>query len=201
MKGIRIETPRLFLREYEWSDLHHHHTLISDPDIMYYIQDVFTHSLAESRENLRQAILAIAEPARSKIYLVIQTREGSYVGGIGYTVSEESPAGKRVEIGYFTDPEYWGKGYVREALGALMEYAFTRDGVYRIDGTCIQKNTRSARVMERCGMRPEGVRRAYEWHVDSLKSRCYYGLLKEEWEENHNGSSKGHTTTQECATV
>ena len=201
MKRIRIETPRLILREYEWADLHHHHTLISDPSIMYYIQDVFTHSLAESRENLRQAILAIAEPSRSKVYLVIQTKSGAYVGGIGYTVSEQSPAGKRVEIGYFTDPQFRGKGYVSEALSALMAYAFTQDGVYRIDGTCIQENFRSARVMERCGMRPEGVRRAYEWHVESLKGRCYYGLLMEEWKEDRNGRSKSNTTTEERTTI
>lgn len=201
MKRIRIQTPRLILREYEWADLHRHHTLISDPDIMYYIQDVFSRSLRESRENLRQAILAIAEPSRSKVYLVIQTKEGDYVGGIGYTVTAESPAGKRVEIGYFAYPAFWGRGYVREAFSALMEYAFLRDGVYRIDGTCIESNTRSARVMERCGMRREGVRRKFEWHVDSLKSRCYFGLLKEEWEEDYHGSSKSHPTAQERAEI
>lgn len=192
MKRICIGTPRLILREYEWTDLHRHHRLISDPSVMYYIQDVFTRSLAESRENLRQAVLAIARPNRDKVYLVIQTREGGYVGGIGYTVSEESPAGKRVEIGYFTDPAYRGNGYTSEALNALIRYAFLQDDVYRIDGTCIFDNTKSAGVMERCGMKAEGVRRAYEWHVDSIKGRCYYGLLREEWEEEHNGSTESH---------
>jgi [ribosomal protein S5]-alanine N-acetyltransferase len=187
MAAIKLETQRLVLREYEWSDLPAHHALISDPEIMYYIQDVFSRSMAESEENLRNAIEDIENPARTKVYLVIQTRQGEYVGGIGYTVSQTNPAGKRVEIGYFTYPQFWGFGYVTEALKELIRFAFCRDDVYRIDGTCITQNVRSRRVMEKCGMVFEGERRNFEWHHEKLKGRCLFGLLKEEWEEQQNG--------------
>lgn len=194
MKRIRIETDRLILREYEWSDLHRHHTLISDADIMYYIQDVYSRSLPESRENLRQALLSMRQTPRTQVFLVIETKQGDYVGGIGYTVTEQSPAGKRAEIGYFTYPVFQGRGYVSEAFRALMRYAFCEDGVYKISGTCVTDNMRSARVMERCGMRAEGIRRDHDWHVDSLKSRSYYGLLKQEWIEERKEEHVERTT-------
>ena len=103
----------------------------------------------------------------------------------GYTVLERSPAGKRVEPGAFLKREYWGKGYVTEALEELLRFAFEEDGVRRVDTCCLSDNLRSAQAMEKSGMIFEGERRGFEWHVDSVKSRRYYGLLKEEWEEQH----------------
>ncbi len=201
MAEIRLETQRLILREYEWEDLERHHKLISDPEIMYYIQDVFSHSMEESEENLRNAISDIENPNRTKVYLVLQTKQGDYVGGIGYTVSEKNPAGKRVEVGYFTYPEFWGLGYVTEAFKELMRFAFCQDNVYRIDGTCIKDNIRSRRVMEKCGMEFEGERRSFEWHHEKLKGRCLFGLLKEEWEEQQNGCETGDFAAQECKEI
>jgi ribosomal-protein-alanine N-acetyltransferase len=188
MKEIRLKTPRLLLREYRWEDLAAHNALITDPDVMYYIQDVFSHSFAESLDNLAVAASSKYEDPsdREFVFLVIADPETEeYMGGIGYSVLERSPAGKRVEPGYFLGRQYWGKGYATEALAELIRYAFEDDGARRIDGTCVADNRRSARVMEKCGLKFEGERRGYEWHVDSVKSRRYYGLTKEEWEKEH----------------
>ena len=81
--------------------------------------------------------------------------------------------------------EYWGKGYVTEALEELLRFAFEEDGVRRVDTCCLSDNLRSARAMEKSGLIFEGERRGFEWHVDSVKSRKYFGLLKEEWEAQH----------------
>ncbi len=197
MGPIEIKTARLLLREYRWDDLDKHHALISDPEIMYYIQDVYSRSLQESEENLKLAIEAIGESPRTHVFLVIETKGGAYVGGIGYTITESSPAGSRAEIGYFTYPEQGGKGYAAEALSAMLSYAFLHGGVRRMSGTCIEDNVSSARLMERCGMRLEGIRRGHEWHVDGVKSRRYYGLLAEEWKEEHCGRSSSDTTEEE----
>lgn len=192
MAEIRLMTERLILREYRWEDIEKHHLLISDPSIMYYIQDVFSSSRKESEENLRNAIEDIDNPSRTKVYLVIETGEGEYVGGIGYTVSEKNPAGKRVEIGYFIYPQFWGKGYTTEALKELINYAFCEDSVYRIDGTCIADNIASRKVMEKCGFVFEGERRKFEWNHNKLKSRYVFGLLKDEWEGMCNGCKAGN---------
>lgn len=188
MKEIRLTTPRLLLREYRWEDLEAHNALITDPDVMYYIQDVFSRSFQESLDNLAAAAASkYGDPAdREFVFLVIaDPKTEAYMGGIGYSVLERSPAGKRVEPGYFLEKRYWGKGYCTEALAELLRFAFEEDGVRRVDMCCISDNVRSARVMEKCGLVFEGERRGYEWHVDSVKSRRYYGILKEEWEEQH----------------
>ena len=188
MKEICLHTPRLLLREYRWEDLAEHHKLIADPDVMYYIQDVFSHSFAESLGNMATAAASkYGDPAdREFVFLVMADPETEeYLGGIGYTVLERSPAGKRVEIGYFLKKDCWGKGLCTEAMAEVLRYAFEEDGVRRVDTACISDNLRSARVMEKNGLIFEGERRGYEWHVDSVKSRKYYGILKEEWEAQH----------------
>lgn len=182
MKNIHIRTERLCIREYEPEDLPAHHELISDPSAMIYMQDVFSASFEESRENLLFAIREGEKEQREKFFLVIADgKNGSYMGGIGYEILSRCPLGAQVEIGYFLSPKHRGRGYVSEALRALMEFAFTKGGVYRINGTCITDNIASARVMEACGMIREGERVGIQWHIDSLRSRYLYRLLKDEW--------------------
>lgn len=184
MRNIRLETDRLLLREYRWEDLELHANLITDPDVMYYIQDVYAKTREEALDNLAGAIEAKYDENTDFVFLVIADKETEgYMGGIGYSVLERSPAGKRVEPGYFLYKKYWGKGYCTEALKEILRYAFEEDGVRRVDMTCIKDNIRSRKVMEHCGLIFEGERRGYEYHVDGVKSRLHFGILKEEWEE------------------
>lgn len=182
MKKIEIRTQRLCLREYEEQDLALHHALISDAQVMLYIQDVYSHSYEESVRNLRFAMAESNKEKRTHYFLVISDlTTGAYMGGIGYEVLSECPMGKQVEIGYFLYPKFQKQGYASEALHALIRFAFEKDGVYRINGTCITDNIASAHVMQRCGMIREGHHIKVQWHIDRLRDRYTYRLLKEEW--------------------
>lgn len=182
-RDIRIETPRLLLREYRPEDLEAHHGLISDANVMRFMQDVYSRSFEDSVSNLAAAAAAKYEEDPDFVFLVIADRSCEvYMGGIGYSVLERSPAGKKVEAGYFLKPQHWNRGYCSEALAALLEFAFRKDGVRRVDMCCISENAASARVMEKCGLFFEGERRDFEWHTGCLRSRMFFGLLKEDWE-------------------
>ena len=62
--GIWLETERMILRDHRWEDLESHHGLISDPDAMYYLPDIRTHDLEESRMDLESSIEAIGKSDR-----------------------------------------------------------------------------------------------------------------------------------------
>ena len=53
---IKLFTERLIIRDLEISDLENHHKLLSDKNVMYYLQDIQTSNLDESKENLNNAI-------------------------------------------------------------------------------------------------------------------------------------------------
>ena len=55
----------------------------------------------------------------------------------------------------------WGKGYATESLAAMLDLAFARPTITRVYALCDVEHRASARVMEKCGMQREGVRRAH----------------------------------------
>ena len=63
------------------------------------------------------------------------------------------------EIGFIFNPAYQGKGYASESSRALINYSFTKLGAHRVVGYCSTENIASWKVLEKCGMKREGLRR------------------------------------------
>jgi RimJ/RimL family protein N-acetyltransferase len=74
----------------------------------------------------------------------------------------------RAEIGYWVGREYWGRGVATEAARRVVDLAFEHFGVWRVWATCAPQNPASRRVLEKVGMRHEGVLR--RWIVSPLVS-------------------------------
>lgn len=183
---IKLTTPRLLIRDHISEDLETHHQLLSNEKTMYYLQDIRTHSIDQSQENLQRAIEQINIPERKCCFLRIENRlTGAHIGEIGYTVTQITPLGKLVEVGYFIREEHWGRGYTAEALWELIRFAFEMDGVYRVACGCLKENRTSWRVMEKCNLIREAEFKEYQWHDGKLKDRVEYRLLRHEWLKSH----------------
>ncbi len=181
---IKLETPRTIIRDHSMEDLESHHQLFSDKKTMYYLQDISTDSLEESKANLEAAVNAINEPERKFYFLRIEEKgTNKHIGEIGYTVNEVTPFGKLVGMGYFIRPEYWGQGYTSEALREVIRFAFQEKGVFRISCGCIKENAGSEKVMIKCGLKKEAEFKSFVWHDGRMKDRVEYRLLKSEWEK------------------
>ena len=88
----------------------------------------------------------------------------------------------RAEIGYAMGSAYWGKGYMNEALTALIVHAFDVVELRRLEADVDPRNTASIRTLERLGFQREGFLRE-RWHVEGeLQDAYFYGLLKREWQ-------------------
>lgn len=87
----------------------------------------------------------------------------------------------RAEIGYAMGSAYWGKGYMNEALTALIVHAFDVMNFRRLEADVDPRNDASIRTLERLGFQREGFLRE-RWHVGGeLQDAFFYGLLKREW--------------------
>ena len=178
----QIETERLIIRDPLLSDIDGWHRLLSDVDAMYYLQDIMTHSLDESRENLKAAVDDVKNTNRTKYFFTIEGNESkTFIGTVGYTVTDTTSNGKLVWAGYFILPEYHGKGYMTEAFQEVIRYAFENNDVYKISTGCFLDNKASERVMQKCGMIKEDGRDACVWHDGRMKDRVEYRLLRDEW--------------------
>ena len=66
---------------------------------------------------------------------------------------------KTWQLGYIFNPAYHNKGYASEASLAVIKYAFTKLGAHRIVAHCSPDNVASWKVLEKCGMKREGLAR------------------------------------------
>ena len=98
------------------------------------------------------------------------------------TLFNLSRSNGRAEIGYAMGSAYWGKGYMNEALKALIVHAFDVMNFRRLEADVDPRNAASIRTLERLGFQREGFLRE-RWHVGGeLQDAFFYGLLKREWQ-------------------
>jgi ribosomal-protein-alanine N-acetyltransferase len=89
---------------------------------------------------------------------------------------------RRAEIGYALDRAYWGRGYMQEALHALLSFAFGMLELHRIEADVDPRNAASIRSLERLGFQREGYLRE-RWHVNGeIQDALFYALLRPDWE-------------------
>ncbi len=182
---IYLTTKRMVIRDHRMEDLPEHHAMISDPEVMYYLPDIMTHSLEESRSNLEKAVAAVGRPGRKEYFLRLGDKEtGELIGEAGYTVLEETPVGRLVHAGYFSLKKFWGKGYMEEAFREVLRFAFEENGVYRLTTGCDPENIGSERVMIKCGMTKEADMKRKVWFDGRMHDRVEYRMLREEWEQS-----------------
>ena len=199
-KAIRLETERLILRDFTESDFEAYYKLKTDDQAMYYLQDIKLKSIDAAKADFMTVLDDLKRTDRKYYFLHMELKDShEQVGSIGYTVTDETPVGKTVHLGYFTYPGFWGNGYTTEALGKVLDYAFKTDNVYRVTTGCLAENIGSERVMQKNGMIKEAERPDYEWHDGKMKTRLEYRLLKNEWaERNGYSKSEDHQQTGEC---
>lgn len=177
-----LETERLIVRDHVYEDLETMHKLLSDPEAMYYLDDIKTESVEGTLDNLLTAINEVGLEKRTKYFFRIEAKkDNSYIGEIGFTVRLDTPLGKVAELGYFILPEYWGQGITTEAAAEVLRFAFEKAGIIKIEVGCIKDNIGSEKVMKKLGMIKEADFVMRVWHDEAFKDRVEYRLTKDEW--------------------
>ena len=80
--------------------------------------------------------------------------DGILIGAIGLDATLRH---QRTELGYWIGVPYWGNGYCTEAAVAVVRYGFTVMNHHKITSSHMEGNPASGRVMQKAGMRREGV--------------------------------------------
>jgi RimJ/RimL family protein N-acetyltransferase len=107
------------------------------------------------------------------------TPHGSLIGDCAALVRADDP--RQAEVGFTVAPEHQGHGYATEAVRRLLHYLLVERGKHRVSATCDDRNTRSAAVLERVGMRREGRLLESTWSKGQWTSDLLYAVLRREW--------------------
>lgn len=89
----------------------------------------------------------------------------------------------RAELGYWIAEDCWGHGYATEAASAILRYGFSRMRLNRIQAFCHVDNAASMRVLEKVGMRKEGILREYILIHYRMSDVAVYGITFSDYAE------------------
>jgi RimJ/RimL family protein N-acetyltransferase len=85
-----------------------------------------------------------------------------------------------MEFGYWLAEPFWGRGLATEAVRALVGHIFAAYPVERVQAHYIEGNTASGRVLEKIGLRFEGIRRRALLHRERFWDLHCYAAVRGE---------------------
>ena len=142
-----------------------------DPEVTRYLVWAPHRSLAETEEFLRR-VTESPDLGSDYHWGITEAGDDTLRGMIALR-----PRGYKAEVGYVLARPFWGRGYMTEALRAVLEFAFSLPNMYRVWATCDAENIASARVLEKAGFDFEGILRRYTMHpniaAEPRDVRCY----------------------------
>ena len=111
---------------------------------------------------------------------VIEWKEnGELIGTINLVNVDE--ACFTAETSYMLSPSYWGQGIMTEVLRDVLNYAFGKVGLNRVQADVFDGNIASERVLKKCGMQLEGIARQKYYKNGKFIDAAQYAVLRSDF--------------------
>lgn len=151
-----IETERLVLRRMRADDAEDMYEYASDPEVTRYLT-WFPHPDSRYTRDYLEYLGTRYRVGDFFDWAITLKGSGKMIGTCGFTSFDYT--NDSAEMGYVLNPKYRGQGIVPEALRALLDFGFSKLALHRAEARFIEGNEASRRVMEKVGMRFEGIKR------------------------------------------
>lgn len=173
IENATIETKRLVLRPLEEMDaLAIYHNINHDKKVLEY----FIAPYIERIEDASVSKMVQYYKETKKYCFAIVLKETKEVIGLMVQTNELSATSHTVEVGYAIGKKHWNQGYVSEALESMISFLFEQ-GIHKVTCGYIVENTASKRVMEKCQMVFEGIKKDEIYYHDKYHDVGYYYLI------------------------
>lgn len=172
-----LRTDRLLLRPFQLTDADDVYAYACDSEWGRYLPVPSPYEYRDAVEFVARSVLTSWDVNPAFAICL----SGRCVGGINIRVDASRGT---AEIGYSIAREHWGRGLVSEAAMAVMDWAFNEFGLAKITAMADLANTRSSRVMEKLGMRRDGVLRSErpsDADPGTRQDMVVYSVLRDEW--------------------
>ena len=172
---LNLETERLLLRRIENNDADEVLALRGNPETMKYIPK----PLAKTKQDALAHIAMIEDKIVNNIGInwgITIKGNPKIIGIIG--IYKFYPENHRAEIGYMSLPEHNGKGYITEAIKAVVIYGFEQMNLHSIEAIIDPDNSASERVLQKNGFVKEAHIKENELWEGKFWDTVIYSLLK-----------------------
>ncbi len=179
MFHTELETERLRLRVLTEKDESFIYTLFSNEEVSRYLYDEEPFKEKSQAEEFIQWYSPLEERPFNRFGIEHKTK-GVLIGTCGY--HEWDQVNHMAEIGYDLLPDYWGEGYMNEALHALLAFGFTNLELNRIHAYIALKNSRSKNLLSKLNFSDEGIFRDKHLYKGVYYDHHCFSLLRKEWQ-------------------
>lgn len=176
----RLLTPRLIIRRFRAEDAVTFAEYRSDPQVARYQSWTTPYSVAQAEQFVAEMAATDPDvPGAWFQFAVEDTAAGRHIGDVAAYVDSDDL--RLATIGVTMSRRVQGRGYATEALTALLDYLFVQRRKHRVAADCDARNTASAALLERIGMRREAHHVANAWSKGEWTGEYVYAVLAEEW--------------------
>ncbi len=181
---LQLATERLIMRAWQESDAESLYKYAKDPEIGS-AAGWPPHSSVEESLNVIRTVFSAPE-----IYAVVLKSTGEPVGSIGIVARDVQHCAEiqanEAEIGYWIGKPYWGQGLTPEAVRRLLRRCFEELEMKAVWCGHYDGNSKSRRVMEKCGFRFHHTEREEAQPQEEARTVHFMRMTREEWETNQN---------------
>jgi RimJ/RimL family protein N-acetyltransferase len=173
-----LQTKRLLLRPFSLKDAERVRQLAGAREIAENTATMphpYEEGMAEEWINTHEELNTKGESVH---FAVCLKKSNELIGAMGIVIHKDHDRG---ELGYWIGVPYWNHGYCTEAAHSVIKYGFEVLRLNRIGAIHFTRNPASGRVMEKIGMRFEGIRRQEMKRWDEYVDIATYGILREEY--------------------
>jgi len=174
-----LMTPRLRLRALVPADAPALYAIFSDLEVVRYWSAPPLPDLAAAAA--LQAKIDELFHARSLFqWGIVRAGEDRVLGTC--TLADIDLQHRRAAIGFALGRASWGQGFAREAVQALVDFAFTELELHRLAADADPRNQRSLQLLGAVGFVREGLQRESYFVADEWQDAVLFGLLRREWQ-------------------
>ena len=175
-----IETDRLILRRFTIDDAEDmYNNWASDPEVTKFLTWP-THSSVDVSRYVLNDWVSHYEEGDFFNWAMELKENGQVIGNI--SVVEVKERAEAADMGYCMSRAYWGRGLMPEALKAVMDYLFDVVGLNRVAACHDVNNPKSGRVMDKAGMKQEGILRGAGRNNLGICDEVWHSMIRSDRE-------------------
>lgn len=176
-----LTTERLVLREIQETDLDQTYEIFSSIEVAQFS----SHSPVESKDTIANGIKRWKQEYNDKTQVRwgIARRDDNVIIGTCCLGDFDEDA-KRCEIGYHLAYKEWNKGFMTEALKAMICYAFEESDTHRIEAFVTPGNDASKTVLKKLGFVEEGLLRERDFFKGQYQDGIVFGMLRRDFQDS-----------------
>lgn len=181
----------LFLRELEEnkSDAERLFSIFSFPGVAKYLPDSMIPKDYNDASGTLSYFKRMLESGNGMYLAIARKTDNVLIGTVG--ICNIDHYNKRAEVAYELDPEYWNQGIMTKALKKMIDYAFLKLPIERIQANTVVDNYPSIRLLEKCGFIIEGILGSYRFFKGKNVDIVMLGYPKKKYLTDIKMNSKG----------